>query len=408
MLTRQGAVKVKNTGARRSDSGGVSPRILAPREIQIIEKEGSAANSSSESLNSWYQKDVKGTQRRPPPSSQKEDSDEGPPSRITWSVAATREKFELLCSVSGENKGGKLTTKTPISRKRSLRGTQKRRRTQDAAGTPRRQGTVRRTNRNTDQHPNTTQEDDHDDKRSWRQEPHTTQTTVKEARKVYEGRVSTATYSEEDSQDDYTPQKEKLTAKKSPLTRTQNVLHDSADTTTTEERRGRGLPTSSSMPARDHDVVICWRGPYIAQESEQAVLNNISNAFLAKRRLLTKEVAAARIQERLGLLEERLWELQARLATVDQVQSGDRRSVERAIQSVEEEVTHLNTRLAVVQKEAEQAREKLASAVEVGLSQWSDRPAATPRNSLTRRAKGNRRRRNEEEEEEECEEESAA
>lgn len=129
----------------------------------------------------------------------------------------------------------------------------------------------------------------------------------------------------------------------------------------------------------------------MAQESEQAVLNNISNAFLAKRRLLNKEVATARLQERLSLLEERLWELQARMATEEQTAGGNRRSVERTMQSVEEEVSHLYSRLAVVTKEAEEAREKLASALATGLSQWSEHASSfTPGSSLTRRSKGAR------------------
>ena len=69
----------------------------------------------------------------------------------------------------------------------------------------------------------------------------------------------------------------------------------------------------------------------------------------------------------------------------------DRRGVERAIRSVEEEVTHLYSRLAVVTKEAEEAREKLASALAKGLSQWSENPSAfTPRSSITRRGRGDR------------------
>lgn len=68
--------------------------------------------------------------------------------------------------------------------------------------------------------------------------------------------------------------------------------------------------------------------------------------------------------------------------------------------SVEEEVTHLNTRLALVQKETEQAREKLASALATGLAHWAERPASlTPRTSLTRRGRGDRRSKKKEEEE---------
>ena len=77
------------------------------------------------------------------------------------------------------------------------------------------------------------------------------------------------------------------------------------------------------------------------------------------------------------------------------------------MRSVEEEVTHLHTRLAAVQEEAQEAREKLATALSTGLSQWSDRPASfTPRPALPRRGRERRGRKEEEEEEEEEEERS--
>lgn len=75
----------------------------------------------------------------------------------------------------------------------------------------------------------------------------------------------------------------------------------------------------------------------------------------------------------------------------------DRRGVERAIVSVEEEISEVTARLSVVQREAQQAREKLEVAVATGLSQWSDKNVLTPKSSLTRR----RGRGAEEEEEEE-------
>lgn len=58
-------------------------------------------------------------------------------------------------------------------------------------------------------------------------------------------------------------------------------------------------------------------GITLTQEAEQAVLSNISNAFLAKRRLLARELATARIQEKLSLLEEKVWELQHSMAQLD-------------------------------------------------------------------------------------------
>lgn len=63
----------------------------------------------------------------------------------------------------------------------------------------------------------------------------------------------------------------------------------------------------------------------------------------------------------------------------------DRRGVERAIVSVEEEISEVTARLSVVQREAQHAREKLEVAVAAGLSQWSDKSVLTPKSSLTRR-----------------------
>lgn len=351
-------------------------------------------------------------------------------SNITWSVAATREKFELLCSISGENNKGKLTTKTPIARRRSARMTQKRRRTQELnATTPKRQGTVRRSfvAAENDRAKNekvggravrrsliasegkeeregkedmgvrrlggygTMTHDEVDDENdqkvttkrtgSW-----PTKETVKEARKAFEGYAHrTPTTTTTDEGHDSRILKEKLTVKMSPLTRTLNMIQDSIMSTNEEFRRASQSFSTSNSQAKNDNVVICWKGPYIAQESEQEVLNNISNAFLAKRRLLNKEVALGRLTGRLNLLEEHLWGLQARLATEEEVKGGNRRGVERAIVSVEEEITEVTARLSVLQREAQQAREKLEAAVTAGLSQWADKGVLTPKSSLTRR-----------------------
>lgn len=107
------------------------------------------------------------------------------------------------------------------------------------------------------------------------------------------------------------------------------------------------------------------------------MLSNISNAFLAKRRLLAREVTAARIQERLSLLEERLWDLQARMAEIDvsgvvsAKETREWKSLEKSLRVVEEETLYWNTRLTQTKKEADQARQKLASALASGLAQLS-------------------------------------
>ncbi|KAK7084276.1 hypothetical protein SK128_009903 [Halocaridina rubra] len=349
-------------------------------------------------------------------------------SGITWSVAATREKFELLCSVSGENKTGKLTTKTPISRKRS---TLKKRRSLD--GVSNRRPNVRRSIRravhmddNTGVFPFTkingadvgTNRNSSDTQRGKIREM-SPESPVKlqpvhGLRKNFEpGSIdvtdsdvykSSSNDSESDAypfgDTDIDPTQEPSSPLKSPLRRTQNVLYETISPSSSPEPnlitsklingrpkgkipdRGllsRSLTTEAKLNSeRDPDVVLCWRGPYIAQEAEQAVLSNISNAFLAKRRLLAKEVSVARIQERLSAIEERVWEIQAAMAELDNQSSvvstkttSKWRELERSLRIAEEEMAHWTTRLSQTQKEAEQSREKLASALMTGLAQYN-------------------------------------
>lgn len=183
---------------------------------------------------------------------------------------------------------------------------------------------------------------------------------------------------------------------KSPVRRTSNILQQDATSPASSPEPGfisskaingrpkgrirdddkgpvtRSLLATRTTPQPDSEVVICWRGPYIAQESEQAVLANISNAFLAKRRLLAKEVMMARIQERLSQLEETMWDLQAAMAELDNRKARNSLewgSLERSLRTAEEDAAYWQTRLGQVQKEAQETREKLATALAKGLAQ---------------------------------------
>ncbi|XP_068212106.1 serine-rich adhesin for platelets-like isoform X2 [Palaemon carinicauda] len=377
---------------QKGSSNGMSPAsspslnchkkslLYEPREVEIIESE---KTGSQELLKEpWYEDGKPTKQHSEPPQ-------EDLPG-ITWSVAATREKFELLCSVSGENKSGKLTTKTPISRKKSIK---KRRSTEGGSG--RRQNArwsarspSQETNSNDSsnsspaQHIQTTSVSDRTTGNK-NTSPSTSKAQdfklppVRDLRRNFEKDITDSsdsfiTNSSLDSLTDinsynYTNNyaiatKEPSSPLKSPLKRTQNILHATNSPCSSPEpefitsklinsrprsnipEEDKGIVSRSLMnqmnAEKDSEVVICWRGPYIAQDSdsgqntdqseenpkkdrkerkeaEQAVLSNISNAFLAKRRLLAREVAAARIQEKLSALEETIWDIQASMAELD-------------------------------------------------------------------------------------------
>ncbi|XP_047502281.1 microtubule-associated protein futsch-like isoform X2 [Penaeus chinensis] len=385
-----------------------SGTLLEPRQVEIVEQEVKPkAPSESQRISKRGASGGGGGDRRKEedntraPTPVKDDIDETP--TITWSVAATREKFELLCSVSGEDKLGKLTTKTPISRKRSARNSVKKKRSLDGTGTPRRQSvkrSVRRTLSNmessnsfdteglTDADPGRQPQSD-----GLRLPP------VRDLRKNFEAEptrnLALASPSKPLSA---MPSKTSVAGgpAKPPVRRTSNILQQDAISPASSPEPGfitsktingrpkgrirdddkgpvtRSLLATRPTPQPDSQVVICWRGPYIAQESEQAVLANISNAFLAKRRLLAKEVMMARIQERLSQLEETMWDLQAAMAELDNRKARNSLewgSLERSLRTAEEDTAYWQSRLAHVQREAEDTREKLATALAKGLAQ---------------------------------------
>nr|XP_045615077.1 myb-like protein X isoform X2 [Procambarus clarkii] len=357
--------------------------------------------------------------------------------RITWSVAATKEKFELLCSVSGENKGGRLTTKTPISRKKSSRGTVKKKRSIE--GVASRRSTVRRGTRKSfiGGDLSSSQEvqgdtSDNDMEHHSQQDPLRIQ-PVKELKKNFEINQSSGSSPKVIHVPSAEPIEDSAVAKKSPLRKTSNVFKELYSPVSSPELNiltsrsvnvrpsGVGLVkdkemlisssnnSSRSSSTQARDVVICWRGPYIAQEddsrknwiprglwaAEQAVLANISNAFLAKRRLLAREVAAARIQERLSGLEEKLWDLQATMTDIDTstssapgarapIEMKDWKSKEKSLKAVEEEIAYWTSRFERMQKEAEEARQKLALALASGFAQQHSfkTPEERSRNSI--------------------------
>lgn len=392
--------------------------LVQPRKIEIIETSSNVCRRSDgrekrfiADDDRWFgDNDSSGTEA---PTTVKDDAEVMP--GITWSVAATREKFELLCSVSGESKGGRLTTKTPISRKRSSRSSVKKKRSLEGAVS--RKSTVRRSARwsledeltNSSQELQTDASDSNLDRyaqREMRLQPrglavNRVRDQTRSSSPVARGASPVDAYGRSPTPD--TSQGEDSpTSKKAPLRRTSNILQEQYSPASSPEPRiltSRSLNTrpqgscvggdrgilsrsssgDSSRPpsSQDSDVVVCWRGPYIAQEAEQTVLSNISNAFLAKRRLLAREVTAARIQERLSLLEERLWDLQARMAEIDvsgvvsAKETREWKSLEKSLRVVEEETLYWNTRLTQTKKEADQARQKLASALASGLAQLS-------------------------------------
>ena len=68
------------------------------------------------------------------------------------------------------------------------------------------------------------------------------------------------------------------------------------------------------------------------QTAEHSVLSNINNAFLSKRRLVQKELQISRLQERLQVVEDKIWDLQVRMAEIDASEhdssdGGKRRSI---------------------------------------------------------------------------------
>lgn len=400
-----------------------------PREVEIIESK----KTDSQELRKvdevqWYE-DNKPTQQHLEP------SQEDLPG-ITWSVAATREKFELLCSVSGENKSGKLTTKTPISRKKSVK---KRRSIEGVSG---RRSNARWSVRSSSQEANDLSNSSttlpahmHTNSVSDRTTGNTNASSssnnaydfklppVRDLRRNFEKDVTDSSdsfltnSSSLDSISDastfndtnnYATTQEPSSPLKSPLRRTQNILYTANSQCSSPEpefitskfinsrprsnirEEDKGIVSRSLInqvnPERDSEVVICWRGPYIAQEAEQAVLSNISNAFLAKRRLLSREVAAARIQEKLSALEETIWDIQASLAELDKQTSpmnakptNNWKTLERSLHAAEEDMVYWTSRLAQTQKEAEQAREKLAAALVTGLSQYNSGETIKPK-----------------------------
>ncbi|XP_042211025.1 microtubule-associated protein futsch-like isoform X2 [Homarus americanus] len=399
--------------SRASPSPTLSPRLhhlTQPRAIEIIEKTNKMARPTSLSgikkqrltpdKERWYEDDS--SDNETPATPVKDDAEEVP--SVTWSVAATREKFELLCSVSGENKGGRLTTKTPISRKRSSRGTVKKKRSLEGAMS--RRSTVRRGGRKSllpSDDLNSSQELQGDES-DLKTEPQSQRESlrlppVRDLRKNFETDRTDSPFCFHTSSVEST--EEPSSPIKSPFRKTSNILQEPYTPESSPEPRiltsrlmnsrpsgissvaermtlTQSFSTDSSHPSSSlssGDVVICWRGPYIAQEAEQSVLANISNAFLAKRRLLSREVAAARIQERLSLLEERAWNLQASMAQIDNSsvrsikETREWKALEKSLRAVEEETSYYNARLMQTQKEADIARQKLAAALTSGFSQ---------------------------------------
>lgn len=405
--------------------------LLEPRRVEIVEQEvRPKATSESQRISRRGASGGGGSDRRKEeeerrntraPTPVKDDIDETP--TITWSVAATREKFELLCSVSGEDKLGKLTTKTPISRKRSVR----KKRSLDGTGTPRRQSvkrSVRRTLSNMESNSSLDAEDRSEAEPERRpQSDGLRLPPVRDLRKNFEAEPTRSPTPTSPSKPlSPTPSKASAAGSpvKSPVRRTSNILQQDATSPASSPEPGfisskaingrpkgrirdddkgpvtRSLLATRTTPQPDSEVVICWRGPYIAQEpgsehclelrgdrqardhlaakaeSEQAVLANISNAFLAKRRLLAKEVMMARIQERLSQLEETMWDLQAAMAELDNRKARNSLewgSLERSLRTAEEDAAYWQTRLGQVQKEAQETREKLATALAKGLAQ---------------------------------------
>lgn len=295
--------------ARASPTYSSSPSLSfyslsEPRKIEIIEnsstilgpRDGQERCYSADSDRWFGDNDSSGTEA---PTPVKDDAEVIP--RITWSVAATREKFELLCSVSGESKGGRLTTKTPISRKRSGRGTVKKKRSLEGAVS--RRSTVRRgVRRSLEEDLISSSQElqvdasysnmDLQTQRKTRPEP------ARDLRRNFENdRTSSSSPASHrsspqgaESQALATDTHDALMPRKTSLRRTSNVLQEPYSPASSPEPRiltsrslntrpqggcvvgDRGRVTRSSSSdssrpssAQDNDVVVCWRGPYIAQ-----------------------------------------------------------------------------------------------------------------------------------------------
>lgn len=293
-----------------SQSAPLYPTVLQPRDVEIIEKRESSS-SPTDISGEWERNNRSKTTKHtnipirtevPTPPPQPVQEEELP--RITWSVAATREKFELLAALSGENKG-KLTTRNPISRKRSTRGTVKKKRSLEGANVSRRASVKRAGARAAltanDSTLNSSQELHSDNDvgvtapltRSDSSSPRPVRdTSGKQEQERLSSSPSPVTDMASFTDDhvtktpaDSSPQKENIGPKKSPLKRTSNLLMDPSFSSSPEpdfitsrsiNARPQGKSSalsrvktpslqSSRSSSRDNDVVVCWRGPYIAQ-----------------------------------------------------------------------------------------------------------------------------------------------
>lgn len=289
-----------------------SGTLFEPRQVEIVEQEVKPkAPSESQRISKRGASGGGGGDRRKEegntcaPTPVKDDIDETP--TITWSVAATREKFELLCSVSGEDKLGKLTTKTPISRKRSARNSVKKKRSLDGTGTPRRQSvkrSVRRTLSNMESNSSFDTEGVSDaDPGRQPQSDGLRLPPVRDLRKNFEA-APTRSLSPTSPSEPLSPTPSKTSAAgsplKSPVRRTSNILQQDATSPASSPEPGfitskaingrpkgrirdddkgpvtRSLLATRTTPQPDSEVVICWRGPYIAQVRRRTVFRDLS------------------------------------------------------------------------------------------------------------------------------------
>ncbi|CAL4063012.1 unnamed protein product [Meganyctiphanes norvegica] len=412
--------------AQRGRGGSVVNRswVQQPKKVEIIEHSGNNNNNVSRVVSPSETTSPRNLTRpvqcimdNGPSSLSSGDtsddtSDESLPG-ITWSVAAVREKFEMMNKVSGERSPRQLVTESPINRRKSTKNSLKKKKSHDGVA---RRGSIKRAGSRRGATaagevtltPSQVQQQGSDstdggDTHQLRHQHNNMDLPqalavklipVKERMKNFEvtnrrplnSKFLTRTPLKR-STDIY---KELVEIDKQPR---DSVAGSTASSTPSHNRSGSpdsGIGVSSSnssnissssssstisslSPEPQKEVVICWRGPYIAQEAEQEVLNNINNAFLAKRRLLSKELQQARIRERLSMAEEKLWELQQSMSDVDEGIKNQRNpswsSLERSLQVTEEEVESWQRRLVETQQEAESARQKLTIALHAGMAQ---------------------------------------
>ncbi|XP_076035972.1 uncharacterized protein LOC143021946 isoform X2 [Oratosquilla oratoria] len=330
--------------------------------------------------------------------------------KITWSVAAVRERFESL-SRESEHRRSRLTRQNSGLR-RSGRGSIRKQRSTEGVV---KRASIKRSGKRIDvsiRPPSSTKKLDKNLEEirlksvRERMRPFETNQLLK-SKKPETSSTKTTSGSFERRNSDSESSDPGIITSRSVNARPESICDVPPSEASTEERHLLS-PVSecsavSSEESNRENVILCWKGPYISQETEQMVLTNISNAFLAKRRLQAKEVLLVHLRERLGEVEENIWDLQARMGELDNARACETKDsnaklnseysdLEKALRTAEQEATAWNTRISRAQSSIAESRLKLAAALQAGLAQWSSTEDRGSLRGSFRRAKRSSRR----------------